>query len=482
MKDYSQELTNNNQQSGSYRIDSIPHTTAAEERVLWRNYIKWRCIKRILGPESVLDDIHKASSIVISRIIEEISSSHDLIVLLRHHSGLDELGDTIIEDGEDSVKYMTEVARLIFAHKKKKEENSAAGLREENNTEVCYLEDLFGSILGDMLNNIAFGKGNPNLVGKIIKATDADPDDIKGKLYRLAINRELLPKSILKFLGPKTPLIALPNLIKSIPPDFFSELVSDYYQPFILNIKAEGEKAFNRIIESHLWLVVDIIKKHFNEDVGLSLDDLIQEGNLGLIEAAEKFQPTLSARYMNYAPWWIYQKIHRAIADQARTIRVPVHMIETINKLLRVGYRLAQEYGREPSSEEIGERMDLPPEKVREIIKVAQLPVSLDSPPGEDEESHLSDFIEDHNALPLLDATSKQLLKEQIDKVLSSLTPREQRVLALRFGLEDGRSRTLEEVGQEFDVTRERIRQIEAKALRKLRHPSRSRKLKGYLE
>ena len=477
MRDYSQELTNNDQQSDSYRIDSIPHTTAAEERVLWRNYIKWRCIKRILGPESALDDIYKASSIVISRIIEEISSSHDLIVLLRHYSGLDELGDTIMEDdAENKTNIMIELYRRIQYSKKKHDE------KIKPNSETCCLEDLLGFIFGETLNNVAFGKGNPDLVDKIAKAIDREPTYIKGKLYRLAISRELLPKSILKFLDPKTPLIALPNLIKSIPPDSFSELVSDYYQPFILNIKAEGEKAFNRIIESHLWLVVDIIKKHFNEDVGLSLDDLIQEGNLGLIEAAEKFQPTLSARYMNYAPWWIYQKIHRAIADQARTIRVPVHMIETINKLLRVGHRLAQEYGREPSSEEIGEEMDLSPEKVREIIKVAQLPVSLDSPLGEDEESHLSDFIEDHNASPLLDAASKQIFKEQLDKVLFSLTPREQRVLTLRFGLEDGRSRTLGEVGQEFGLTRERIRQIQAKALRKLRHPSRSRKLKEYLE
>ncbi|MFC2041226.1 sigma-70 family RNA polymerase sigma factor, partial [Chloroflexota bacterium] len=187
-------------------------------------------------------------------------------------------------------------------------------------------------------------------------------------------------------------------------------------------------------------------------------------------------------KFSTYATWWIRQAITRAIADQARTIRVPVHMIETINKLLRVSRRLAQEYGREPNAKEIGKRMDLPSAKVREIVKVAQLPVSLESPIGEEEDSHLSDFIEDRNALPPVDAASKQLLKEQIDEVLSCLTYREQRVLRLRFGLEDGRSRTLEEVGQEFNVTRERIRQIEAKALRKLRHPSRSRKLKDYLE
>ena len=475
--DYSQNSTDAEPKIGAYKIDCMRHATAAEEKVLWRNYIKWRCIKKILGPKSVLDDIHKASFVVISRITEEISSSHDLIVLLRHHSGLDELGDTVIEDDEDNVKYMTEVARLIFTRKKKRDEKI-----KQNNSETCCLEDLFGSILGDMLNNIAFGKGNPNLVDKIVKATNADPDDIKGKLYRLAINRELLPRSMLKFLAPKTPLVELPKLIKIIPPASFSELVSDYYRPFILNIKAEGEKALERIIESHLWLVVDIVNRHFSEDLGLPLDDLIQEGNLGLIEAAERFQPTLSNRYMSYATWWIYQKINRAIADQARTIRIPVHMTETISKLLKIGHRLAQEYGREPTAEEIGEEMGLPPDKVRDIIKVSQLPVSLESKISDEEDNYLSDYIEDLNTVPQVDEVYRQLLKEQIDDVLSTLSPRERQVIRLRFGLKDGRSLTLEEIGAKFNVTRERIRQIEAKALRRLRHPSRSRKLKEYLE
>nr|WP_297708360.1 RNA polymerase sigma factor RpoD [uncultured Butyrivibrio sp.] len=408
------------------------------------------------------------------------------------------------EDGE-----LDEATKEHFAAKVK--EILALAKKKKNVLEYAEISDFFAelNLNEEQFDNVLDVLENSGI--DILRVSDDDIDDIPDDEDMLLVDDDeevdmenidlSVPDGIsiedpvrmyLKEIG-KVPLLTADQEIdlakameagvdaeRELAEDKEENKLSDERKKELNQIIYEGEEAKKRLAEANLRLVVSIAKRYVGR--GMLFLDLIQEGNLGLIKAVEKFDFRKGFKFSTYATWWIRQAITRAIADQARTIRIPVHMVETINKLIRVSRQLLQELGREPLPEEVAKEMNMPVERVREILKISQEPVSLETPIGEEEDSHLGDFIQDDNVPVPADAAAFTLLKEQLVEVLGTLTEREQKVLRLRFGLDDGRARTLEEVGKEFNVTRERIRQIEAKALRKLRHPSRSRKLKDYLD